>query len=198
MKINKRGLDVEMGKQLAPLLQKRVNLRLVRAAREVEKILLKEFEEHPVTKELQAGANSQNTSGTLGGYGNLFTYIGFNDADDPIEIIRSILSNSINVSILPPDGKKMIQRAIISLPSKQEIELSTPLPWASGRSWVKGIEEGISNFGRYLSIQSRSAGRSGGGVQSEKNISGRGFRSVSYLSEILTNLQNNIRQAIRR
>tara|TARA_Y100001937_G_scaffold126445_2_gene195746 strand:+ start:800 stop:1396 length:597 start_codon:yes stop_codon:yes gene_type:complete len=198
MKINKKGLNIEVGRQLAPILQRRVSSSLLRAAREVERILIKQFESHPVTKEISGGSSSSNVSGTLGGYGNLFTYIGFDDSDDPIEIIRNILTNSIKVTMLPPKGKQMVQEAIISLPSKAEIEAATPLPWASGRSWAKGIEEGIANFGKYLNKQSRNVGRSGGGVQIKENISGRSFRSVSYLSEILDGLQSNIRQAIRR
>ena len=197
MKINKKGLDIEMGRQLSPILQRRVNLRLIRAAREVEAILLKQFESHPVTQEISGGSSSGNISGTLGGYGNLFSYIGFDDSDDPIEIIRGILKNSIKVTWLSPKGKQMVQDAIISLPSKAEIEAATPLPWASGRSWVKGVEQGISNFGKYLHTQSRNAGRSGRGVQAQENVSGRGFKGVSYLSEILNDLQNNIRRAIR-
>lgn len=198
MKINKKGLNIEVGRQLAPILQRRVSSSLLRAAREVERILIKQFESHPVTKEISGGSSSSNVSGTLGGYGNLFTYIGFDDSDDPIEIIRNILTNSIKVTMLPPKGKQMVQEAIISLPSKAEIEAASPLPWASGRSWTKGIEDGIANFGKYLNKQSRNVGRSGGGVQIKENISGRSFRSVSYLSEILNDLQRNIRQAVRR
>jgi len=198
MKINKRGLDAELGKQLAPILRTRVNRKLIAAAREVEQILLKEFEDHQVTRELRQKKNGSNISGTLGGYGNLFTYIGFNDSDDPIEIIRSLLANSIQVTMLPAKSKKMIQEAIVSLPSKAEIEKATPLPWASGRSWVKGIEEGISGLGNYLSTQSRASGRSGGGIQTEKNIRGRRFISVNYLSEILNNLRKNISRALRK
>ena len=79
MRMNKRGVEAEVGKQLAPILQRRVNVKLIRAAREVEKILMKEFEEHTVTKEIEEGAGASNISSTLGGYGNLFTYIGFSD-----------------------------------------------------------------------------------------------------------------------
>ena len=39
--------------------------------------LLKNFEKHPVTVEIQGGPTATNVSGTLGGIGNLFTYIGF-------------------------------------------------------------------------------------------------------------------------
>jgi hypothetical protein len=198
MRMNKRGVEAEVGKQFAPILRRRVNVKLIRAAREVEKILMKEFEEHTVTKEIEEGAGASNISSTLGGYGNLFTYIGFSDSDNPIEIIRSLLTNSVNVQMLAPNSRKMIQDAVISFPSKEEIESMTPLPWASGRSWAKGIEEGISGLGEYLNKQSIRSGRSGGGVQAEDNIRGKSFRSVEYLSGILSRLQKNIQEAVRR
>ena len=79
MKINKKGLNIEVGRQLAPILQRRVSSSLLRAAREVERILIKQFESHPVTKEISGGSSSSNVSGTLGGYGNLFSFIGFHN-----------------------------------------------------------------------------------------------------------------------
>jgi|TARA_B100001094_G_C18190096_1_gene806563 hypothetical protein len=198
MKINKKGLDAELGVQFAPILRRRVQAKLIRAAREVESILMKEFDAHPVTREIKEGAGASNISGTLGGYGNLFTYIGFSDSDNPIEIVRALLSNSLNVKMLPPRGKQMIQEAIISLPTKAEIEASTPLPWAAGRSWAKGIEEGISGLGQYLNKQSGDHGRSGGGVQSDEKIRSSGFRSVDYLSGILGNLSKNIQTSFKK
>ena len=39
--------------------------------------MVEEFRSHPVTSELNDGPNASNTSGLLGGYGNLFSFIGF-------------------------------------------------------------------------------------------------------------------------
>ena len=109
MKIRMSGLRAEVGRQFAPILKRHVQAKLLRAAREVEGILIAEFNAHPVTKEIEGGEGSANISGTLGGYGNLFTYIGFNDSDHPIEILRALLKNSLQVRILPANSKKMIQ-----------------------------------------------------------------------------------------
>jgi len=53
--------------------------------------LLKSFEKHPVTAEIAGGASASNLSGTLGGTGNLFTYIGFSSGDKPLSILRILL-----------------------------------------------------------------------------------------------------------
>lgn len=41
---------------------------------ERQKELQKQFQIHPITVELDAGPRASNTSGTLGGYGNLFFF----------------------------------------------------------------------------------------------------------------------------
>ena len=51
---------------------------------------LDEFENHPVTAEILGGESSSNLSGTLGGYGNLFSFIGFDSSDEPVGSIRNL------------------------------------------------------------------------------------------------------------
>ena len=45
--------------------------------------LIKNFKADKITIELKAGPTGSNTSGILGGYGNLFSFIGFSAATDP-------------------------------------------------------------------------------------------------------------------
>ena len=68
--------------------------------------------------------------------------------------------------------------------SEKELFSATPLPWATGRSWLQGIETGMSGLGRYLSEESE-ASRSGGGIQSQGIIRSGRFRNAKYISEIL-------------
>ena len=49
-----------------------------------KKAYMDSFESHPITKELNAGIHASNTSGTLGGYGNLRTFMGFSSNPIPI------------------------------------------------------------------------------------------------------------------
>ena len=50
------------------------------------------FDNHEVTKEIAAGPKASNTSGTLGGYGNLFSFIGFDAGSDPITPVKEVLN----------------------------------------------------------------------------------------------------------
>ena len=57
--------------------------------------LIQNFISHPVSSEISSGPNSSNISGTLGGYGNLFSFIGFNSGDDPVNKWVSFLKKLI-------------------------------------------------------------------------------------------------------
>ena len=56
----------------------------------IKRNLINEFESHPVTVEISGGVNAKNSSGTLGGKGNLFRFIGFEAGSDPISPISLI------------------------------------------------------------------------------------------------------------
>jgi hypothetical protein len=196
MKINRAGLDKELGRKMGPILQREGRKRLMGIINGVHGQLMVEFENHPVTQEIEAGPGSSNISGTLHGYGDLFSYIGFDSGDNPIAAIKIILEKSLHLRHIPSGAKGAIQDFVISLPSMEEIEAASPMPWASGRSWVKGIEQGIAGFGKYLTRES-SASRSGRAVQVEKPMRSGGFRNTSYLSGILNSLRGNIQKALR-
>ena len=74
---------------------------------------------------------------------------------------------------------------IVELPTKEQIFEVTPLPYASGRSWAKGIESGISGLGYYLKKRS-NVSRSGFGIQSKNQVrKGVKFRNTKYISSLL-------------
>ena len=58
------------------------------------------------------------------------------------------------------------------------------MPWASGRSWAKGIEQGISGLG-YLIKNNTSLSRSGAALQSSVKIRSSRYKNTPYISAIL-------------
>ena len=58
---------------------------------------IERFENHPVTLEIEGGPNASNLSGTLGGYGNLFSYIGFSAGENPTDPLRQYLNRKPRV-----------------------------------------------------------------------------------------------------
>ena len=65
--------------------------KITTAFEKIKKQMLDEFLTHPVSVEILAGTEAQNSSGTLGGYGNLFSFIGFEKNDAPLEPIIELI-----------------------------------------------------------------------------------------------------------
>jgi hypothetical protein len=185
-KINKKLLENE-------ILNSRVTQKLVLevVSQEIEKnkkIFMSEFENHPVTQEISGGETASNSSGTLGGYGNLFSFIGFNKGFDPIspvfDLIKQIKAVNVNFS-------KNLFNVQVNIPDKSDFMSVSKMPWESGRSWLFDIEKGISGLGAYLYRQ-YSKSRSGYGIQSKFNYRGTTFRSTQYFSFIYKKFLNRI------
>lgn len=130
-----------IARQLRPIIQKTID--------EAQQEMVNEFENHPVSKEIRAGESATNSSGLLGGYGNLFSFIGFNKGDDQISPMLKILKSKISFTVknVNKSGK---YAALINAPSKSDMEEIAQVDWMGGRSWVDGIEKGIAGLNRYL------------------------------------------------
>lgn len=152
--------------------------------KEVEKIkneIIEEFENHPVTQEIEGGITATNISNTLDGITNLYSFIGFESGDNPLDPIREQLKK-INLRYTINSKGELI--FTVEFPTAKDIFKVTPMPWATGRSWAQGIEVGISGLGYY--IKSTINSRSGLGVQSEKAVrTGVRFRNTKYISYLI-------------
>lgn len=148
-----------------------------------------DFNNHPVTQELEDGPTASNSSNTLNGIGNLFSYIGFYASQAPVSELRLLLEKSFSFKkkALGKRGAKFI----ITFPDQEAIKKNTPMPWEGGRSWVTGIEKGISGFGYYI-YKKFSGGRSGEALQSSNKVRGSSFKRVKYMSEMIKNFVNNM------
>lgn len=159
--------------------------------KEIEKIkqeIIEEFENHPVTQEIDAGIQSTNISNTLNGITNLYSFIGFENGDRPLEPIREELKK-INLKYTINSKGELIFN--VEFPTAKDIFKVTPMPWAAGRSWAQGIEIGISGLGYYLKKTKNS--RSGLGVQSETQVrSGARFRNTKYISQLINSYTKKI------
>jgi hypothetical protein len=191
--INKRGLRKELSRKLRGRLGKVLRAKTVKDVEKAKSLMLAQFDNHPVTREIKAGPQSQNTSQTLSGVGNLFSFIGFGEGDQPTDPVRRILEQSTRLIALRPVRGKIEFEVVIEIPSRSDVAAVSPIPWAAARSWVVGIEQGLSGLGQYL--VKPGAGRSQGGIQIKGRIRQGGFRNTSYISGkkgILGELQRNL------
>jgi hypothetical protein len=152
-------------------------------------ILIAEFENHPVTQEIEGGNSASNSSGTLGGYGNLFSFIGFKISDQPVSKVKYLLTK---IRVLK---KIEIKNKIISFdvyaPSLEDFSNASKMPWQSGRSWLIDMEKYISGIGFYLYKQYQK-GRSQTGLQSNFDYSNRSFKGVKYFVTMYKNFISNL------
>ena len=173
-------------KQTGKFVKPQVEPILAKEFKKIKNSMLAEFNSHPITRELEQKTNADPSQ--FVGRGSLFGFIGFDKNDDPTETVREMLKTSDLRFIRI---KKEIVDFKVFYPSTEEPFQATPLPWASGRSWLKGIESGMSGLGRYLNTETETS-RSGGGIQSEDTVRSGGFKNTKYISEILNNFIKKI------
>jgi len=173
----------QINRQVPKLARAQVQKQFASAFQKVKNRMIAEFLNHPVTLEIKGGTSSGNISGTLGGSTNLFSFIGFESGSDPIDAIEKVLY-STNFRFTRTTRNSV--EFEIDIPEPAEIFAATPMPWAPGRSWAKGIETGISGLGYYLKI-SRDNSRSGLGIQSSRKVrkSGSKFKNTQYISALI-------------
>lgn len=187
-------LDRSVKRQVAQLVKDDFEKRIERNFDNIKSQMIRELMNHPVTKEIQQGSASANSSGTLSGYGNLFTFIGFEAGTSPIDAIKREFDKTvIRFRTLTDDGPIWN----IYLPAPEDIWDVTPMPWAEGRSWAKGIETGISGVGWYLYNQKKNypQSRSGPAIQVKSKSSSKvRFKNVKYISDILSRYEKKFSQ----
>jgi len=149
------------------------------------------FEKHPVTREIEGGTEERNISKTLRGGDateNLYSFIGFNQGDQPTQVIRDSLdpNNENGPKIKYIRGSQIDNFSFqfkVTEPNLENIYKETPIPWAPGLSWAKRIEQGIPGAKKFLAKE--GYGRSEGGIQVKVEVAKAEFKPTKYLSKII-------------
>jgi hypothetical protein len=180
-----RSLQAEIQKKAINYILTRNPKTLTEEFEKIKQRMIVEFIAHPVTREISAGAYSDNLTGTLSNVqGNLFSFIGFELGSDPIEPIKNILED-IEINLIRTSNTIYIS---IKMPKPEEIWAITPMPWQEGRSWAKGIESGISGLNYYLFSKNLNddLSRSTVAIQTSKPQRGYArYTPTSYISTLL-------------
>lgn len=165
-------------------------------------VALKEFDRHPVSREIAQGPEGVNVSNTLSGEGNLFSFIGFSKTSDPLGPVREVLKSNLNLT--SRQKKKRGAKGMVSgysyqlsFPTFAAFDLVARMPWESGNSWVEGIEKGISGYSNYMYFKfgdgkDLKKSRSGKALQVKKSANSGIFKTTPYITEILTNYRRRL------
>jgi hypothetical protein len=163
--------------------------------------MIREFDEHEVTRELISGVTIK--SKFLDGEGSLPGLLGYDNIEGEVFKVASLLESSSIVSIrqgrIGSDGTYRVT-ARTDVPSVKLLNEETPLPWGPEKGLVDAIELGVSGFFNTLFGTRFKSSRSGGGIQVKqqvRDISFRGTGRGSYLRGILSRFLAKIRSGPR-
>lgn len=200
-RVNIKGLQAEIAAKGYKIFKPAAQARIERTLQKEAQRLIADFESHPVTQEIEGGPNAGNQSNTLGGYGNLFSFIGFENGSDPISPIRSLLARSIKIRSFRKKRNILGFKLVFTVPTIEEIKEVSPMPWST-ESWAEAVERGISGLSQYLysSDKSYNTSRSGPAVQLDFDMSGRGGNSspIDYITGILSRMLKSIEVSLTR
>jgi hypothetical protein len=146
---------------------------------------ISDIQDHLVSKEIDSGPDGENVSSTLDGKENLFAFIGFDAGDKPVDDLTNLIKDNTFLDKKSTfDTKTFELKFNVFTPSLDEIKNATPLPFERGRSWVKGVEDGISGFGYYVYGLLFPNSRSGRGIQSKNKVRVTAYKPVKYMTEL--------------
>lgn len=167
-RINVRQLQFEVEKQIGkiPAYRRFATAQAKAVFQEAKAELLAEFDEDPITQEIEEGPDKVGSSLLPGGYGNLFSFLGFYDDEKPIEELRAFLEHNITL-VETPITQSFKYLFKVNVPSKEEVAEVTPMPFGTAKSWALAVENGVPGFNQYLFDLERefAASRSGPAVQ---------------------------------
>jgi hypothetical protein len=178
---------------------RKLNQALERTGRmkfnKMKKNLMKNFDNHLVTQEILGGSTASNVTDSLGGYGNLFSFVGFTEGSSPTSEVRTFLESSVRLKISKRNEtkKRLIGKKInIKLPTIKEFAPVGRMPYEGGNSWIEMIERGMSNFSRYMHKKT-TASRSGAGIQVKGRIRSAKSKPTQYMTELLEKFKKELR-----
>jgi hypothetical protein len=196
VKVSRRALEklVKKGVGRSSRIKDKAYEIAIKRVRRAKSQAVSKFNKHPVTQEIEEGPNAFNKSRTIVGRGNLFSFIGFFEGSRPTNIVREYLESSSRVYRNSKFVNSVASQSFnfrVELPSLDKIKRFTPLPWESGRSWVVGIERGISGIGNYM-YGRFSDSRSGSAIQSKSDGGFGLFKKTRYMSEIIAEFRAKV------
>ena len=131
----------------------------------------------------------------------MFSFIGFSAGSNPTAIVRSFLE-SIKLKSKAPRIRQKGSRATFEydIQGGQKEELfdltKDDVGWM-GKSWIKGVESGLSGLGAYIYWKKNMGfppSRSGAGVQSNTKLRGGSYRPTKYIGSLLDKFMKRLRK----
>lgn len=159
---------------------------------EKKQVFLSNFDNHPVTQEV-GNPESANISNTLGGYGNLYGFLGFFEGTDPVGPVRKLIDRVTRFRGVQFRGENAFLK--YDVPELDDFDSVAALEWDT-KNWVKGIERGLSGF---QSFMAQAGGRSGKGFQIKSKVTPftgaiNRFQNTKYMSRLINDFKASLKK----
>jgi len=194
----RRELSQQEARIIAPRMKEILNDKFVK---EKENLLI-EFDNHPVTVELNEGPSAKSNIIDTAKGGNLFSFFGFDSKVEPAKEIRRVLDNKITKGHVRREsrgGDKLVYTLETRIPTLQELNSQGQLVKWTTRSFLDMVEKGISNFKHYLFDDSgrlKKYSRSGTAIQVKGNIRASredAVKPIPYVTKMIQDFMANLR-----
>lgn len=184
--------------------------RLSALKKKLESMVIK----HPVSREVDEGPYAENSVAVISSHpegGNLFSLVGFDSSDRPIDKLIDFLNSYIDIDNRMPRTRISRNKMVVnyswdvSLPDNSDFDAEASLGYPDGYqsgSWVSGIENGIIGINSYLFDSSRDfpTSRSGPAIQAKsksgklQNVGTRQQVRVPYMSKMIKEFARELRK----
>lgn len=198
MPFNAKIITQETFNQSDKILVKTVRPRIEKDFLNKKKRFLKDFDSHPVTKELNRGPNAKSQYiNTDSSGGNLFSLIGFSADQRPTDALRDFFDKNIKIGKTTKSkikGQSMIFSTKVNIPTISNVNSAmannpdTELEWTN-RSFTDLIARGVSGLSYYLFGPTKKLknSRSGTAIQTRSKLRNFSTRPIKYVNELLEN-----------
>jgi len=184
--------------------------RLIALKKKLESMVIK----HPVSREVDEGPYAENSVAIISSHpeeGNIFSFVGFDSSDRPIDKLIDFLNSYIDIDNRMPRTRISRNKMVVnyswdvSLPDNSDFDAEASLGYPDGYqsgSWISGIENGIIGINSYLFDSSRdfSTSRSGPAIQAKsksgklQNVGTRQQVRVPYMSKMIKEFARELKK----
>ena len=201
MPLDQRLLRIAVARQAERVLVKQVRPYVKLDFETKKKQFMAEFNNDPVTQEIEAGPEAMSRQPELAATGgNLFSLLGFYKEQNPIQDLREYLQNNVvlyKTHAGKIKGKMVVFDTDVLAPSEDQINVwmasdsGTSLGW-TGRSFTELLASGISGLPSYLFDLTRDfsgvPSYSGPAIQTKGNLRSTNLRPIPYIRGVLNTL----------
>jgi len=200
MPLNERLLRIAVAKQGERVLIKKVRPFIELDYETKKEQFMEAFNADPVTQEIEGGPSAYSRVNSLAmAGGNLFSFLGFDAGQEPIEALREYFDRSIELGRTRAGqvrGTKVVFSTPVKFPTVTEVDgyvgstSETQLEWTS-RPFTSLLANGVPGLPNFLFNENKNfpSSRSGPAIQAKGQLREGSLGAIKYIGPLLGTLK---------